>query len=55
MWNYKFTDDETGEEFFVQTDTLTEANEIAHEYFERPFYDGKYTDIEAEWYGLDTY
>lgn len=55
MTNYKFYDEETGEEFFVQEETLWKANEVAHKYFKRPFYQGEYTDQEAEWLGLDTY
>lgn len=55
MTNYKFYDDESGEEFFVQTETLARAKLVAQAYFDEPIYQGEYTDEEAEWLGLDTY
>lgn len=55
MTNYKFYDDITGEEFFVQANNQTTAIMVAHDYFEAPIYQGEYSDQEAEWLGLDTY
>lgn len=55
MKNYLFHDDETGEDFFVQEESLSKANEIAHEYFKRPFFTDEMNDAEAEMYGYDTY
>lgn len=51
MKNYLFYDEETGEHFFVQDESLWKANETAHKYFKRPFS----IDAEAEMYGYDTY
>lgn len=36
MKNYLFYDEETGEHFFVQDESLWKANETAHKYFKRP-------------------
>ena len=55
MNNYLFSDNETGEKFFVQADTLKEAEAIAYDNFEDPEYIDKFTDEEAEWFGYDTY
>ncbi len=55
VWDFLFEDEETGEEFFVECETIIEAREIAEQNFERPRYCGKYTPEEAEWWGLDTY
>lgn len=55
MENYKFVDDETGEEFFVQEKTFEAAMIIAKANFENPLYQGAFTNQEAEWMGLDTY
>lgn len=55
MENYKFVDDETGEEFLVQEKTFEAAMIIAKANFENPLYQGAFTDQEAEWMGLDTY
>lgn len=55
MKNYLFYDEETGEYFFVQNESLWKANEIAHKYFKRPFSIDEMDDAEAEMYGYDTY
>lgn len=55
MENYLFYDEETGEYFFVQDESLWEANKIAHKYFKRPFFIDEMNDAEAEMYGYDTY
>lgn len=55
MENYLFYDEETGEYFFVQCESLWEANKIAHKYFKRPFFIDEMDDVEAEMYGYDTY
>ena len=53
--NYLFYDEETGEYFFVQDESLWKANETAHKYFKRPFSIDEMDDAEAEMYGYDTY
>ena len=62
MWNFLFeiTSEDSpscGEEFFVQTKTFKEAEEVIDEIFpnEHYIYHGRYTDLEAETMGLDTY
>ena len=55
MKNYLFYDEETGEYFFVQDESLWKANETAHKYFKRPFSIDEMDDTEAEMYGYDTY
>lgn len=55
MRNYLFQDEETGEKFFVQADSLKEAEEIAFDNFDEPVYIDHFTDEEAEWFGYDTY
>lgn len=56
MKNYQFYDNATGEIFFVQENTLTDAKTIAEEYFEEPEYCGRYfDDYTAEQLGYDTY
>ena len=56
MRNSLFYDEETGEKFFVQENNgLSAANEIAHQYFKRPFFMTDMNDAEAEVYGFDTY
>lgn len=46
-----------GEQFFIQCDTLDEADEVLGEYFwgEKVTYLGEFTDEEAEAMGYDTY
>lgn len=55
LWDWYFVDNNTGEEFFVETETKEEAIKIAKQYFKSPRCSAKYTPSEAEWYGLDTY
>lgn len=55
MRNFLFRDEETGEEFFVQEDTLEKAKEIANDIFSEPTFISIFSDVEAEWAGLDTY
>lgn len=62
MWNFLFeiTSEYSplcGEEFFVQTKTFEEAEEVVDKIFpnEHYIYHGRYTDFEAELMGLDTY
>lgn len=55
MKNYLFYDEETGEHFFVQDESLWKANETAHKYFKRPFFIDEMDDAEAEICGYDTY
>lgn len=53
--NYLFFDEETGENFFVETNSLAKAIEIAREYFDEPTFVDVYTVAEAELLGFDTY
>ena len=53
--NYLFFDEETGENFFVETNSLAKAIEIAREYFDEPTFVEVYTSAEAEVLGFDTY
>ena len=53
--DYLFFDEETGENFFVETNSLTKAVEIAREYFNEPKFIEVYTTVEAEALGFDTY
>ena len=53
--NYLFFDEETGENFFVETNSLAKAVEIAREYFDEPTFVEVYTVAEAEILGFDTY
>ena len=58
MWDFLFIDNESGEEFFVECDTLEEAWGILDENFgdvSTIEYEDRYTVEEAEWLGLDTY
>lgn len=62
MWNYLFEivgeeSEFCGELFFVQCDTLEEAEEILKIYFidEKLHYIGLFDDEEAEAMGYDTY
>lgn len=63
MWsNYLFVvstkgSELEGEEFFVYSDSLTNARKDAETYFPNEVLTclGKYSDDEAEWMGLDTY
>lgn len=53
--DYLFFDEETGENFFVETNSLDKAVEIAREYFDDPTFVEVYTVAEAELLGFDTY
>ena len=53
--DYLFFDEETGENFFVETNSLAKAVEIAREYFDEPTFVEIYTVAEAEILGFDTY
>lgn len=55
MYNYLFTDENTGEEFLVYAQNVQQAIEIAEDYFEAPAFDSEVSDFEAEMMGLDTY
>ena len=55
MKHYLFVDDESGEEFIVGADKLSEAKEIALAYFAEPRYQCRLTEMEAEASGLDEY
>lgn len=55
MYNFLFRDEETGEEFFVQEDSLERAMKIASDIFSEPIFLSIFSDVEAEWTGLDTY
>lgn len=54
-WDFLFYDEETGEEFFVECETLKEAKRTAKMYFAEPKYIDKYSETEAEILGYDTY
>ena len=55
MNTYFFEDLTTGEEFFVEADSLKKAQETANTYFEEPNFISKVTTEFAEMVGLDTY
>ena len=55
MRHYLFEDEATGEEFIVGACDLDEAKEIAADNFERPKFQYKMTEFEAEMRGLDEY
>ena len=55
MKHYLFEDLESGEEFIVGACDLDEAKEIAADNFERPKFQYKVTEFEAEISGLDEY
>lgn len=58
MYDFLFIDEEVGEEFFVECDTLAEAWETVYVNFGQNsdvHYLGKYTIEEAEILGYDTY
>lgn len=52
---FYFDDEASGEDFFVDRDTLEEAIKVANEYFEDPKFISVISDEEAEYWGLDTY
>jgi hypothetical protein len=53
--DFWFEDLETGEEFFVEVESLGDALAIANEYFERPMLLDIVSPEVAEMMGLDTY
>lgn len=55
MTTYHFYDEETGEEFFVEEETLELAKQIARENFESPKYLGEVDYFIADLLGYDTY
>lgn len=56
MLNYWYSDNESGEEFFVQEKNKEQADIIAHEIFGNDLeYYGAIPDEHAEIMGLDTY
>ncbi len=55
MKHYLFIDMESGEEFIVGAADLYEAEATAAEIFERPKFQYKMTEFEAECSGLDEY
>ena len=55
MKHYLFEDLETGEEFIVGADCVTNASVTASEYFEEPHFVCRLTEFEAEASGLDEY
>jgi len=55
MNTYFFEDLTTDEEFFVEANSLKEAQETANTYFEEPNFISKVTAEFAEMVGLDTY
>ena len=58
MWDFLFEDVETGEQFFVETTSLSQAEvTLQMSGFEEGQYEflGKYTVEEAEILGYDTY
>ena len=55
MKHYLFVDDESGEEFIVGADCVTDASIIAAENFESPRFVCRLTEFEAEASGLDEY
>lgn len=55
MKTYLFEDLVTGEEFFVEANSLKEAQETANTFFEEPNLISKVTTEFAEMAGLDTY
>ena len=52
---WEFTDLYTGEDFFVEADTIEKAMDIANEYFEEPKCYGTVPEEYAEMMGYDTY
>lgn len=55
MTTFYFEDLETGENFFVESDTIAKAIEIAKSYFMRPRFLGIVSTEWAEIMGFDTY
>ena len=55
MYTYYFEDLETGENFFVECETIPKAIDIAETYFQRPRFLGIVSTEWAEIMGFDTY
>lgn len=55
MRNFYFVDDETGEDFIVEAETLAKARYIAGDYFNEVHFLREIDDYEAEMLGVDTY
>jgi len=58
MWDFRFIDNDSGEDFFVECKSQREAWQIAWDIFGKDAdleYCGRYTVEEAEAIGLDTY
>lgn len=55
MKHYLFEDLESGEEFIVGADCVTNASVIASEHFEEPYFVRGLTEFEAEASSLDEY
>ena len=55
MKHYLFEDLESGEEFIVGANCVTDASVIAGEYFETPRFIYRLSEFEAEASGLDEY
>lgn len=55
MTTFYFEDLETGENFFVECETINKAINIAKSYFMRPRFLGIVSDEWAEIMGFDTY
>ena len=55
MRNFYFVDDETGEDFIVEAETLNKARYIATAYFAESQFLREISDEEAEMIGVDTY
>lgn len=55
MHTYYFEDLETGENFFVECETILKAIDIAETYFRRPRFLGIVSTEWAEIMGFDTY
>jgi hypothetical protein len=55
IYDYLFEDMETGEEFFVETDSKEEALRVANTYFEEPRLLMICTPEDADILGYDTY
>lgn len=53
--HYLFQDMETGEYFFVEADSKTEARKIALEFFKEPKLYAIMSVDESEWYSYDVY
>lgn len=57
MWDFRFIDNDSGEEFFVECESQREAWQIVWREFGEDAdieYEGRYTVAEAEMIGLDT-